>query len=228
MKAVFFSLSKRNRVKPRFLNKSRHLSDFDVKFFLKKYGVSVFLTAVLIVGMIIGSVYAQTAGERLYNGLDFLFTTNLQARLTQGFFETFCACFASNFIFISAIFLLGITPWGIPLIPLVCALKGFGAGLSGGFLVESYGLSGFFFYFIVLLPGVFIFCMTLICIGNLAIYNSKKIFKILFLNTEKDNILKSPMYVYLQRGITFLMVSLGCAVLDTILWCLLAPLFGFN
>lgn len=225
MKAVFFSLNRRNRVKPKFLNNSRRLKDFDLKFFLKKYGVAVFLTTVFIFGMIFGSVFAQSADEKLYNGLDFLFTTNLQARLSQGFLETFCACFASNFIFTALVFLLGITPWGIPLIPLICAFKGFGAGLSGGFLVENFGLSGFFFYFVVLLPGTFVFCMALVCIGNLAIYNSKKIFLMLFVNSENN--LKSPMKVYLQRAVTFLTVALGCAILDTILWCMLAPLFGF-
>lgn len=229
MKAVFFSIKRaRNRVKPQYFSKGKTIRDFDLKFFIRKYGVSVFLASVLIMGMIIGSIYAQSAGERLYNGLDFLFTTNLQVRLSQGFLQTFCACFASNFIFIAIMFLLGITPWGIPLIPLICAFKGFGAGLSGGFLVESHGIAGFFFYFTVLLSGIFIFCMTLICMGNLAFYNSKRIFKVLFLNSDKEILLKSSMFLYMQRCLTFLIISLGCAVLDSVLWCLVAPLFGFN
>ncbi len=227
MKAVFFSVNRaKGRAKPKLFRVPVGLADFNLKFFLKKYGTSVFLTAVLIFGMIIGSVYTSMSNQNLYNGLDFLFTTNLQQRLTQGFFETFCACFASNFVFFAVVFLLGITPWGIPLIPLVCAFKGFGAGLSGGYLLMSNGLNGFFFYFTVLLPGTFLFCMTLICQGNLAFYNSKKIFTALFISREKDFTLRSVNIVFLQRNITLLMITLGCAILDTLLWCLLAPLFS--
>ena len=70
--------------------------------------------------------------------------------------------------------------------------------------------------------------MTLICMGNLAFYNSKRIFKVLFLNSDKEILLKSSMFLYMQRCLTFLIISLGCAVLDSVLWCLVAPLFGFN
>lgn len=225
MKAIFFSL---NKVKHHFPKRVRRYSKFSLKVFAKKYGTVLFFATVLIFGMIFGSFYAQSADEKLYKGLDFLFTTNLNSRLSQGFFETFCACFASNFVFTAVIFLLGITPWGIPFIPLVCAFKGFGAGLSGGFLVESHSLWGFLFYLAVLLPGVFAFCLVLLSQSNLAFYNSKRIFRTLFLNDKNDDSVRHTMIFYLQRSITVLIAALGCAVLDTLLWCLLAPLFSFG
>lgn len=225
MRAIFFSL---NKFKPRFSKKGRRFSDFNIKVFLKKYGTVTFFAVVLIFGMIFGSIYAQSADEKLYKGLDFLFTTNLNARLTQGFFQTFCACFASNFVFIAVVILLGVTPWGLPFVPFVCFFKGFGAGLSGGFLVQSHSLMGFLFYVVVLLPGVFVFCLALITQSNLSFYNSKKLFNTMFINDSGITTLRSAMLYYLQKSLTLLIVSLGCAVLDTVLWCLVANLFGFK
>lgn len=224
MKAIFFSL---NKIKPEFNRSYKHYNNFSLKVFLKKYGVVAFFAVSFLIGMLLGAMYAKGASESLYKGLDFLFTTNLNARLTQDFFETFAACFASDFVFMAVVFLLGVTPWGIPFIPLVCAFKGFGTGLSGGFLVESHSLSGFFFYLVVLLPGVFAFCLVLLTQCNLAFYNSKRIFITLFTNDQNRVIPKASMLSYLQRSLTLLVISLGSAVLDTLLWCLISPLFGF-
>lgn len=224
MKAIFFSL---NKLKPNFNGNYRHYNNFSIKVFLKKYGTVAFFAVSFLIGMMFGAIYAKGASQSLYKGLDFLFTTNLSARLTQDFFETFSACFASDFVFMAAVFLLGITPWGIPFIPLVCAFKGFGTGLSGGFLVESHSLSGFFFYLAVLLPGVFLFSLVLLTQGNLAFYNSKKIFITLFTNNQNQVIPRVAMLNYLQRSLTLLIISFGSAILDTLLWSLLSPLFGF-
>lgn len=230
MKAIFFSLNRKNFSGNRGFSgaRVRRLSDFSMKVFLKKYGTVAFFITVLLFGMIFGSVYAQDADQKLYSGLDFLFTTNLNARLNQGFLQTFCACFASNFVFTAVLFLLGITPWGMPLIPFVCFFKGFGSGLSGGFLVKAHSLMGFFFYIVVLLPGIFIFCLSLITQSNLAFYNSKRIFNAMFTKSNVIADVRASMTFYLQRSLILLTVALGCAVLDTLLWCLLAPLFGFT
>ncbi len=223
MKAIFFSL---NKIKPNISGNFRHYSNFSLKVFFKKYGIIAFFTVSLLMGMFFGVIYAKGATDTLYKGLDFLFTTNLNARLTQDFFETFSACFASDFVFMTAIFLLGVTPWGMPFIPIVCAFKGFGTGLSGGFLVESYSLSGFFFYLVVLLPGVFAFCLVLLTQSNLAFYNSKKIFITLFTDNQNKIIPRATMLYYLQKSLTLFIITLGCAVLDTFFWCLISPLFG--
>lgn len=224
MKAIFLSL---NKLKPNFNSNYRHYNNFSLKVFLKKYGTVAFFAVSFLIGMLLGAIYAKGASESLYKGLDFLFTTNLNARLTQDFFETFSACFASDFVFMATVFLLGVTPWGIPFIPLVCAFKGFGTGLSGGFLVESHSLWGFFFYLVVLLPGVFVFCLVLLTQSNLAFYNSKKIFITLFTDNQNQIIPRATMLHYLQRSLTLLIISFGSAILDTLLWCLLSPLFGF-
>ncbi len=200
--------------------------DFSFKVFVKKHGVGSFMALCLIAGMIMGAVCEKTADEQLYRGLDFLFTTNLQERLEQDFFSTFCACFASNFIFTATLFLLGITPWGAVLIPFVFIFKGFGVGLSGSYLVQSHFIMGILFYVSVVLPGVFAFCLALIGQGGIALINSKNLFFLVFKGGESTSINQSTR-LYLNRSLIILVISLGCAVLDTLLWCVLAPLFGF-
>jgi hypothetical protein len=71
-----------------------------------------------------------------------LFTTNLDARLGQNAVSTFCACFASDFIFLTVVFLLGLAPWGIPFLPFISAFKGFGTGLTAAYLIITYSLKG--------------------------------------------------------------------------------------
>lgn len=224
MKAVFLTFS---RGRHRSARHNHRFSQISPKAFLAKYGVSVFLTAALISGIVFGAVCEKNADENLAKGLDFLFTTNLNERLSQNFIETFCACFASDFIFTAVVFLLGITPWGMAVLPAVMFFKGFGTGLSGGFLVGTHLFMGFLFYVVVLLPGIFIFCLMLICQGNLAFYTSKRIFCIVFKGAESAPLSPSST-LYLHKSLIFLAVSLGCAVLDTLLWCMISPLFGFG
>lgn len=224
MRAVFYSFRKQREPKEQNF---RRLGNFSFSVFFKKYGLASFFAVSLILGMAFGSVYAQSAGENIYNGLDFLFTTNLEARLSQNFIGTFCACFASNFIFVLAVFLLGITPWGIPFIPLVCMFKGFGGGLSGGFLFAAYSFKGLLFYLVILLPGLFVFSLALISQSCMAFYMSKRIFHVLFIKDQNPIPMHAGMLFYLQRSLLMLLAALACAVLDTLLWCAFAPMFAF-
>lgn len=107
--------------------------------------------------------------------LIFVFT-NLDARLSQNVINTFCACFASDFIFLFAVFLLGLTPWGIPVLPFIVFLKGFGTGITAGYLFSVHSLKGIVFYLFVLLPGTFLFCLALILFSSAAFTASGNMF----------------------------------------------------
>ena len=104
----------------------RRITLSDLQYFFRRYGLRVMFTSVLLVGLVAGSICAQNSGENLLKSLDFLFTTNLDARLAQNAAGTFCACFASDFIFLFSVFLLGLTPWGVFVMPFVVLFKGFG------------------------------------------------------------------------------------------------------
>ena len=138
----------------------RRLPDF--KSIIRRHGITLLLAALLLTGLVLGAVYSKSADKNTLRTLDFLFTTNLESRLSQGAFGTFCACFASDFLFLLSVYLLGIAAWGIPFIAVLLCFKGFGTGVTAGWLCVSHGLSGAGFYLLVLLPGTFIFCAALI------------------------------------------------------------------
>ena len=148
----------------------------DLKTIIRRHGTTLLFAALILIGLVLGAVYSKSADKNTLRSLDFLFTTNLESRLSQGAFGTFCACFASDFIFLLAVYLLGIAAWGIPFIAALLCFKGFGTGVTAGWLCVSHGLSGAGFYLLVLLPGTFIFCAALIGFAVRAFAFSKHAF----------------------------------------------------
>ena len=157
MKSIVFSFKKRY-----LFRRSKGISPSDVRFFIRRYSVVLIFVSAFLTGLVFGSIYASKADKQMLDSLDFLFTTNLDARLGQNAVSTFCACFASDFIFLTVVFLLGLAPWGIPFLPFVSAFKGFGTGLTAAYLIVTYSLKGAGFYLLIVLPGTFLFCLALV------------------------------------------------------------------
>lgn len=118
MKSIVFSFKKRY-----LFRRSKGISPSDVRFFIRRYSVVLIFVSAFLTGLVFGSIYASKADKQMLDSLDFLFTTNLDARLGQNAVSTFCACFASDFIFLTVVFLLGLAPWGIPFCRLFQHLK---------------------------------------------------------------------------------------------------------
>ena len=97
----------------------------DIRGFLRRYGLYVWFAAMLLAGLVLGVVYARNADEDTLRSLDLLFTTNLDARLSQSAFGTFSACFASDFLFLLCACLFGAAAWGIPFLSALVCFKGF-------------------------------------------------------------------------------------------------------
>lgn len=202
------------------------LSPQDIKYYIKRYGIYALFIFVLIVGLACGTVYAVSTDEKMLSSLDFLFFTNLKARLSQNVISTFCACFASDFIFLFAVFLLGLTPWGIPVMPFVVLLKGFGTGITAGYLFSVHSLTGIVFYLFVLLPGTFLFCMALVLFSAAAFNASGTMFFQLIADKRGGS---SHRYIsdFLSKGVSSLILAFLSAVLDAALWGVFAGNFNF-
>ncbi len=184
-------------------------------------------TFLLFLGLVFGSFYASNADADFLESLDFLFSTNLDSRLSQGMAEIFCACFASDFLFLSTVFLLGLAPWGIPFMALVTAFKGFGTGLTAGYLFITYSLSGAGFYLLVLLPGTFTFCLALVVLLSSAFSFSKQTFLTLLSRTAPQNSMRRDLTVYSSRAVSALIMTFFSALLDAVLWTLFSGTFNF-
>lgn len=223
MKGVVFSFKKSD-----FRKKGiKRITFTDMRYFLKRYGIRMMFVILLLCGLAGGSVYAQRADAEMLSSLDFLFTTNLDARLTQNAVGTFCACFASDFIFLITIYLLGLAPWGIPVMPFVILFKGFGTGLTAGYLFITNSLSGLGFYLLVLLPGTFLFCIALVLFTTSAFYFSKRMFFYTVSKSLPKQTLRQGVIVFSSRFMTSLIMTFCAALLDAVLWTLFAGAFNF-
>lgn len=222
VKGVVFSFNKDIRKKS-----IKKISFSDIRYYFKRYGVRTLFVLIFFFGLTCGSIYAQNADSEMLYSLDFLFTTNMDARLSQSTLNTFCACFASNFIFLIVIYLFGLAPWGMPTLPFVVMFKGFGTGLTAGYLFILNNLSGLGFYLLVLLPGSFLFCLSMITFANYAFDFSRT----MFLHTVSKSIpkqsLRQGVFAFSSQLMSSLIMTFFAALLDTILWTLFAGMFNF-
>ena len=188
MRGVVFTLPRRTR--NRKVTVRRNYTEMSAVF--KRYGPAFFFTFVYACGLLMGSLYARSADKELLESLNFLFTTNLSARIDQPAFSTFATAFASNFLFLGFVFMCRLAPWGMAVAFLSPAFKGFGVGLSAGYLFVTYGFRGVGFYLLVILTGTFIFSFALILECIQAHYLSCKIATSVF--TAGENV--QPVTVY--------------------------------
>ncbi|XOQ44439.1 MAG: Stage II sporulation protein M [Clostridium sp.] len=177
----------------------------------------VFLAIIFLAGMSIGAVYARNADIHALERLDFLFAGNFKARLTESFLSIFTASFASAFLFVFACFLCGLSIWGMFLIPFIPFFRGFGLGLTAGYLYACYGGKGVLFTFIVILPGAYICCLAILLAARNGIGFSHLLAS---LNSNKVNHTKLKIYT-LRFG-----VALGIVFLASLIDLLLSVCFG--
>ncbi len=223
MKGIVFSLSRPKRTNRSF--KKFRLPDFSYIF--KRYGVTLVFVLLILLGMVLGALYAKSAEAQTLNSLDFLFTTNLDARLSQSALGTFCACFASDFIFLISVYLFGTAPWGLPFELFAVMFKGFGIGITSAYLFISHGLGGVGFYLLVLLPGTFLFCVALAVFSTSAFNFSKEMFLLAVSKNPPQNPPRDGLVKLSSRLLTALIITFAASLLDTLLWSLFAGAFNF-
>ena len=223
MKGIVFSFNRKKREK-RNLPK---ISLPDLRYLFRRYGVTLVFLLLVLLGMVLGALYARSAQSDTLDSLDFLFTTNLDARLSQSPLGTFCACFASDFIFLISVYLFGIAPWGLPLELVTVLFKGFGIGITAAYLFISHGLSGVGFYLLVLLPGTFLFCIALAYFATSAFEFSKRMFIMTVSKNAPAVPLRGSLFHLSSRLLTALIITFAASLIDTFLWSMFAGAFKF-
>lgn len=223
MKGIVFSFKK----SPSFKRRKRGASSLDLSYIIKRYGISFVFVFLLLLGLTLGAIYAHKSDSELLKSLDFLFTTNLEARLAKGALGIFCACFASDFIFLLTVYLLGLAPWGLPFELFAVMFKGFGTGLTAAYLLIINGLSGVGFYLLVLLPGTFLFCLALVSFSSYAFDFSKKMFLNVIGKNDFEQSSRERTIRYSSQFLSAMIMTFCAALLDTVLWTLFAGAFNF-
>ena len=107
----------------------------------------VFLGLFLIAGLILGVIFIRNADYSLLKTLDFVFFSNVKARSALPVLSIFVASLASSFLFLLFCFLCGLSIWGAYCVPLAPLFRGFGMGITAGYLYAAYGFISFGCYF---------------------------------------------------------------------------------
>ncbi|MGN0453130.1 MAG: hypothetical protein ACI4GZ_04940 [Ruminococcus sp.] len=221
MKGFVFTLSPRKRGRSR-----KNIRSFsDVSGFLKRYGAVILFTLMFAVGMVMGSVSATGADASILHSLDFLFNTNLEARLSQPMYLTFVSSFASNFIFLLFVFMCGLSCWGMAVSAVAPLLKGFGTGLCAGYLFITYGFKGVGFYLLAMLLGTFLFTFSLIIECAEAYSLSCKIAVRLFSKKQGIELINVYIRSFLLHSLYMLLLAFGASFTDMLLWKAFSGLF---
>ena len=135
----------------------------------------VFLGLFLIAGLILGVIFIRNADYSLLKTLDFVFFSNVKARSALPVLSIFVASLASSFLFLLFCFLCGLSIWGADCVPLAPLFRGFGMGITAGYLYAAYGFQGFLFHLAVILPGAFICLIAILIASRESMLFSKKI-----------------------------------------------------
>ena len=217
MQGIVFTYRRKKREK-----KPRERRRLNIKPIVRKWGAIALFALCLAAGLAVGCYSAGGLSERSLKSLDFLFATNLPERLEGGALNTFFAAFGSDFLFLLCAFLSGLSLWGVAATPCVAFFKGYGVGVSAGYLLQSFGLKGIFFYITVLLPGAVLFSLALVYQLGGAFGLFRKMLAALF---SGDAEFKPALSSYLKRGLQYLLITFSASLLDMILWTCLAGLF---
>lgn len=182
----------------------------------------VLLALILLGGVACGAVYARTAGFLALDRLDFIFAGNFKARQTEPYLSIFTASFASSFLFVFLCFLCGLSMWGTLFVPAVLLFRGFGLGVTSGYLYAAYGWKGILYNFSVLLPGAF-FCCLAILMASMEAMRFSKLLASGSGNTSTPNNLRN----YTGRFGIILLIACFAAGIDLVLSICFGWLFTF-
>lgn len=181
----------------------------------------------LLIGTIAGCLSAKNADDSTLAGLDFIFNGNISAKLSQSLIENFVTSFSSYFIFVLAVFLMGLSLWGFLVIPFIVFFRGFVTGLSSGFLCARYGIFGFVFNVFILLPGILLSSLAVLLMSRESINFSVNVssrFLPLKIKTQKQIALKT----FLVRTGMILIVVAVASIIDVAFTNTFSGFFDFN
>jgi stage II sporulation protein M len=188
--------------------------------------VLVLFSVFLILGMILGAIFAKNVSFSALSKLDFLFYSNFKIRAMQSFSSVFSASFASSFLFILFFFLCGLSMWGMFMIPALLFFRGFGLGLTSGYLYAAYGTNGILFNLAVILPGAFICCLAILLAAREGMRFSRRIASY-GTSAQSGTISRANVKLYLLRFGAILGIAFLAALIDLFLSTCFAGLFSF-
>lgn len=134
----------------------------------------ILLAVFFLFGMLLGALFIRKSDPSLLDALDQFCFTSISTRVNGSYWQLFLSSMASSFLFTLASFFNGLTMWGMFLTPLLPLLRGFGLGLTAGYLY-GFGGIGIWYFICIVLPGAFLSALTVLLTSTEAIRFSKRL-----------------------------------------------------
>lgn len=194
---------------------------------IRRNSVFVLFCFVLFGGIVFGALGSGNADMDTLKRLDFIFLTNFELRCTQGVLSAFVSSFASAAVFMLVIFLLGLSLWGGFAAVLIPFFKGYGYGLSVGYLYGAYGFKGVLYNIAVILPGAFVSSAVIaaasLCAFRSSLHSAVSIFRSPVVRDDP----REQMRSYLVRMLKLSLFGLAASIIDVLCAFCFSWLFVF-
>jgi len=182
------------------------------KVILPNKTINIIAFNLIILGVIAGTIFILNIGkqdqklalEQVTNFFENIEKNNINSGLALK------NSIITNFTYISAIFILGLSIIGLPIVIFLLFFKGFLVGFSVSAIILNYSYKGAFLSFLYLFPGTIINIIALIILSIYSTNFSYKLVKSIF-SKEKINTklaLKQYIIIYLFTLIAILISSL--------------------
>lgn len=210
-----------------FINKFKSINkNKEITYFLRNNKLLIFLSVILISGMIFGALGIKFIKLDTIKKLDFLFATDFSERSSQPKVYTFIASFSSSYIFILFILMMSLSFFGSVTIPIIIFFRGVGLGITSGYLYLIYGLKGIAYHILILLPGIFISSIAILLVSSHAInFSIKFASKITPKPTEDRLWLK--LIEYFKKCSYLSIILIFSSIIDMIQMILFSNFFNF-
>lgn len=196
------------------------------KYFFVNNKLFTVLFVIFIFGAIVGNFVIKNTNENFLKNVADLFTLNFRVRSEGSFFNIFTESIFSNFIFILVIFSMGLSAFGVALVPPIVFFKGYFLGIFQSYLYKSFGIKGVLFFIFVILPGFIFSILATLLMAKEAIKISN-IFSNMLLNIKNWQNDEKCVKSYLQKTGCVLILVVISAFIDSILNLILFKFFSF-
>lgn len=195
----------------------------DLTQLLKSNILLIVISAVFLFGMLIGSFSVSICSNSSYYGLSDYFKNYVEYLNNSEFIFIF---FNSVFMFVLLIlinYILGLCVIGNFISVFILFLFSFGVGSISGFLYKTYSISGVCFFALVILPGLFLFCINYILSLKHSFCFSRELFKLV----KKSNSVSVDFKVYSIKFIIHLILSVLICLINAFFSNTFAAMFEF-
>lgn len=183
---------------------------------LKSNILLIVISFVLIFGMLIGSFSVSICSDKSYYGLSDYFNNYILFLNENDFFKIFINSITMFLLLIFINYILGLCLVGNFISIFIFFIFSFGVGSVSGFLYKEYSLNGVCFFALVILPGLFLFCINYILSLKHSFCFSRELFKL----TKAGNSISVDFKNYSIKFLIHLLLA--------ILICLISTFFSYT